>query len=1192
MSPSLTWTNWKNPIPEWWSQLSIEEKGGDLWIKIGDNITESQARHLYSQWFLGRGWATPPTEQENLPKPYWHQYMRWKIGQNNFDEDETTWLQLDGEEGIRRIWTLKGDWAKNSTLPNPSSCHFSGFDVFRVTRETPLLPLRDDDFDITAYYFQDTIQEETTIPGKEPEWDWINNSGDIQLEWTQEYVFPFHVKPSVELRLRETRHGSASEFWVHHRQGPFFQQVPTRELWVHIPWKVADGQNITPNSRGRKSRSLVNPDKLHWNVESILSDLSVWITSLLQDLQGTYILSSKSDLMKVQKDLPDDIKIPKHEILTRQLYHDTPSLSEWVAQEDIKGENGLLWVSRIEGQQEMLWWFGENKAPVSLGWLAEGWAGSLWEGVLVGNQQTLYLRDTLFYKNKDIRDLPFQINQAPTNSRKKVAIQDRWSVVQEVIKDMTKKGSNWHNIPDLDPEWRIMIQSIPSLVSAKVVWDGVPEEERVNKEPLAWFVGEWIQSIEKESGKPVGLSPGPLTAGQRIGLIWRSSSDKYAKTPIIQWNFPSMMRVIAKINLVKNAEGFPVVKQTEKLVQTGVMGKGGSSIEYQPYVLSQLEVHRSDSNDSTLELWRPRGAPAESGVGVPAGDGNTANEGGAFQVGIPIMSGVMASYMVNGARGDLLRDGDIVLWELDAWTGLDKNIFPWRPVARMPRGDEHRISTNAEIQGMWELFRAPINETNWKEGRVPENDPLPVPLPGANEIPTGDVMPIVKTIGEQENAIEVMEEASKTKDQNEEYYVKREGARAKLPWSYFHNQIVKRILYREVAPAWADLVQDAGKENILNIRRPMQLEPQGLLVELASGEAHDYTKWSESAFQNVIGIEKYEVAVERSYEAIRDFAQTYRGYKPRCEFIWGDMTKLIFPNRDASEDEIAKERLAELLPVKYMADVVAVQFALHYAAGNELDLRRILLNISDNLQLGGYFISTFFDAEKVNALLKASKNGKANGIRVGPGGEQEWSWQIQRSYQPSKWGATKLNLGQAINVFVSSIGHSHEEFLVPMKTLTDFANEVGLEMIEVKSFESMWMNVPRTNKHYNEIRKMSEAEKTFSFLNQAVIFQKTKKAPDSAYTTIRKLEAKAQKKKETKKTNSETELSVESQEEIKQKSVPTEVKAEIKEINLNEEEEILTNVKPNKTKSKKNSNSKKDTTKTIVSDNDLIVEKD
>ena len=1205
MAPTLQWNTWttEKKSQDWWKELSAEEDGGDVWVEIGGSLTEAQARHLYSQWFLGRGWATPPVDQEALPKPYWRQVLRWKAGKDDFSPDETTWLELEGEEAIRRIWMLQGHWDKEDSLPNPPTCPFPGFTIHRVTRETPLPALHDDPFQVAVHYWQDKVEEET-IDAKEPEWNWIEKASEIHMEWIQEYVFPFHIQPTVELRLREVRSGTADTFWVHHRKGPFFTQSPTRKLWIHIPWNVADGQNTTPNSRGRKSRTLVDPAQLHWNTDSILTDLSTWITSLLQDLHGTYILSSQQDQDAIHKDVPTDAitKTPRPVPLTRASYHDektTNHLEEWVAQEDIKGQEGFLWVSRVPGQQEMVWWFGLNKEPISLGWMAEGWAGTLMEGVLVGNQQTLYLRDTLFYKGTDVRSLPFQSivieSKASLPSQKKGGarrrtyrqkggmpadqLTQRWEGVMELLKDLNKKGSGWHNLQGLDPEWRILFKPNPTLVAAKVAWEGLPEEEKkADQEPGAWFVGQWLRTLEKESGKkrPTGLAPGPLTAGQRQGLLWRSASasqSSIADRPRY-WHFPSMMRLTTRINLVKDENEMPVVKQTERFVTQGVMGKGGSAIEYQPYVLAQLEYQNEKGE---FEVWRPRGAPAPSGTGAPAGNGNTPNKGGPFQVAIPIVSGVMASYDPSGARGDVLRDGDMVLWELEQWPELDPNLFPWRPVARMPK-DTPSLATEDQIQASWEQFRAPLTEEDWKEGRIPPNEPLPVPLPGADSIPTGkSMLDTTATVGEQEAQTELLDDvnaAEPVEEQREEYYIKREGTGSKLPWKYFHNQIVKRELYRDVAPAWADLIESSPEdEPLLSIRRPPRLEPQGVLLELASGEAHDYTKWGEGAFQHVIGIEKYEVAVERSYEIIRSFDSTYRGYKPRCDFVWGDMTRLIFPDRDAAEDETAKERMSELLPSKYLADVVSVQFALHYAAGNELDLRTVLLNVSDNLQLGGYFMATFFDAERVHALLKANK-GKAVGIRKGGSGEEEWSWQIQRKYQPAKWGKTKLNLGNAIEVFVSSIGHAHEEYLLPMETLTQFANEVGLELVKQEGFESYWMRVPQKNKHYKTIREMSDAEKTFSFLNQAVIFQKTKQAPDSAYQEVRKLEKKDKRRQEREKEKAQQKEEEEEEEGRKVEGDAT----QMKEIMI-EEKATTNNIKEEEPKKKKQQQPKKETVK-------------
>jgi hypothetical protein len=143
-----------------------------------------------------------------------------------------------------------------------------------------------------------------------------------------------------------------------------------------------------------------------------------------------------------------------------------------------------------------------------------------------------------------------------------------------------------------------------------------------------------------------------------------------------------------------------------------------------------------------------------------------------------------------------------------------------------------------------------------------------------------------------------------------------------------------------------------------------------------------------------------------------------------------------------------------------------------------------------------------------------------------------------------------------------------------METLTQFANEVGLELVKQEGFESYWMRVPQKNKHYKTIREMSDAEKTFSFLNQAVIFQKTKQAPDSAYQEVRKLEKKDKRRQEREKEKAQQK---EEQEEKEGKKVEGDA-TQMKEIMI-EEKATATKIKEEEPEKKEKQQPKKETVK-------------
>lgn len=1076
--------------------LWIQLEGGD----VQGGLTESEMRQIYAQWFLGMGWATPPLDPESgSTKPYWVHRLRWKPGKENFTADEPEWMQMEGEEAIRRIWMEQGDWF-STRLPNPSNCPFPGYDVHHVTREQVLPENHDSGYPVIAHFWKDKFILDKPEPEKmqDVEWNW-KETDNYRVEMIQEFVLPFHHQPKVNLLLREIREGTPNDFWQHNRHAPFLEQTPRRECWIQIQWKL-DGY------RGRRNQNAV----FEWKEESIFDDLSSWMTALLQDLQKTIVLFPKSSLQSARDDFKDWQKqnglIVQNRPgldLTRDWFHEHNALDGWVAQENILGESGYVWISRVPGQQEMAWWMGE-KHVIPLGWLAEGWAGTIIEGILVGDQQSFFMVDCLSWKGQDIRGLTFQGQEG---ANKKLEVKNRWGAIDLLAKETNKRGSSWKAMEGLNSEWRIQMRKIPILAQPHDAWEALPDEDKEGKEMWAWYIGEWIRNVEKGLATPGGLQAGPLSSGQRKGLQWRQKDKKYADRQVVQWSFPSQHRIVTKIQ--KTGE----VETTEILNQAGEI-RGGQTTRFIPYQKVQIQIRTTgqDSGKVGWASWRPNLPPADGFV--DSGKNPGANQ--VFEVGIPLIQGLMSTYVSGSSweRGETIRDGDLIQWELVGWPELDPAIFPWRPISRIPRGrseeDEMEVATATEIEAAWDAFRSPITTDIWKSGKIPREEPLPIPLPGDNTVSEGDVMGPdyeIKTEGDVEEAVKRIE-ASKELSASDAYYVKDVDVSAKLPFMYFHNQIVKWELYRSVAPAWADL--RTTERELLKIRQPPRVRPEGFLLELASGRAADAYKWQDARFKTVVGLEYSEPNIDLSYNRMNQV----NGYKPEYSFIWADCAKTIFPSYSAAMDGDARKRMTEVLPAKYMADVVSCQFAIHYFFKNELSLRGFLLNVADSLKIGGMFIATTFDGERLNGALKGIRGGEIQGYRVGEKGDEELLFRIKRQYQPAKWKEEKDNFGLQVDVMVGTIGQSIPEYLVYNKTLEKYGKEVGLEIVKIEGFESIWNRVPPTVRRYDDIQKMSDAEKTFSFFNEVIVMKKIKQTPDSAYTQYQKLLKKSGKKAE------------------------------------------------------------------------------
>ena len=200
--------------------------------------------------------------------------------------------------------------------------------------------------------------------------------------------------------------------------------------------------------------------------------------------------------------------------------------------------------------------------------------------------------------------------------------------------------------------------------------------------------------------------------------------------------------------------------------------------------------------------------------------------------------------------------------------------------------------------------------------------------------------------------------------------------------------------------------------------------------------------------------------------------------KPKTHFIPGDLSKLIFPNQAAAFTDGNKGRLKEYIPIKYHFDVVSINFALHYFFENEITLRSLCQNISDNLKINGFFIGMCLDGEKVFKELKGKSFDK--GIS-GEDNEGKKIWEIKKEYKNRTFPKDKPNYGRKINVMIPSFSEGHDEYLVSFSYLDIIMKEYGLVKVDVSSFEDQFSNLGKTENNSNyELKKHIEIAKNMT----------------------------------------------------------------------------------------------------------------
>ena len=151
---------------------------------------------------------------------------------------------------------------------------------------------------------------------------------------------------------------------------------------------------------------------------------------------------------------------------------------------------------------------------------------------------------------------------------------------------------------------------------------------------------------------------------------------------------------------------------------------------------------------------------------------------------------------------------------------------------------------------------------------------------------------------------------------------------------------------------------------------------------------------------------------------------------------------------------------------------------MHYFFRNTKTINEFLLNISENLKLGGKMIATFFDGEKIFKLLDGHKKVECKDD------DGKLLWRIEKKYQASKFTADEKSISLPINVYIETFTKSFEEYLINVSYLRDILPLYGLEIQSIKSFRELQKEI-----RYQELTSDQEV---FSFLNSAMVIIKTK----------------------------------------------------------------------------------------------------
>ena len=318
----------------------------------------------------------------------------------------------------------------------------------------------------------------------------------------------------------------------------------------------------------------------------------------------------------------------------------------------------------------------------------------------------------------------------------------------------------------------------------------------------------------------------------------------------------------------------------------------------------------------------------------------------------------------------------------------------------------------------------------------------------------------------------------------------------------FHNRYVKQLLIKLVSPK------------------------NGTLVDLAVGKAGDLHKWISSKLGFVMGFDLFRDNIENNVDgACARYITERRQRKDitNCLFLQGDSRKLIrsgdccnnvkskyvinalFGYGSNDKEKIGKLAADNYGLVKNGFDVVSTQFALHYFFENNHILHTYLRNVCEMCKVGGYFIGTCYNGNKIFQLLKNKKYNDShlwqkNGKKI---------CEIKKLYENDEFPNNYKSVGLKIKVYEESINTENEEFLVNFDYLTLVLEKYGFKLLKkddlrefnliksTASFEHLYTNMINDIKNGSLNKKflgdslnMNADNKAISFLNNYFIFKK------------------------------------------------------------------------------------------------------
>ena len=355
----------------------------------------------------------------------------------------------------------------------------------------------------------------------------------------------------------------------------------------------------------------------------------------------------------------------------------------------------------------------------------------------------------------------------------------------------------------------------------------------------------------------------------------------------------------------------------------------------------------------------------------------------------------------------------------------------------------------------------------------------------------------------------------------------------------FHNLYVKKRLFLGAGALVGGGNTGRGKG------RGSSSEDGVKLIDFAVGKGGDLNRFVQAGFSFVYGIDIARDNIQNVMDGIcaryLDAHRLIGGDKiPAAVFQVGDSTRNLRKEEAFSteKDKViargvfgkgAKQNaLLDKMPLvrrhfgigENGFEVASCQFALHFFCENATKLHGFMQNLSENVKVGGLFICTTFDGEKLFNRLRGVVEGDSWTLYGSGAKGGDRIFQLTKRYAETGFPTDEMGLGYAVDVYQESINKTFREYLIHPEFLKNVMFDYGFTLVRreeaeqmgfargTDSFDSIYSTMMREltngnsrgmrgsmannggNGEYGMADKMSREEKEISFLNRYYIFRK------------------------------------------------------------------------------------------------------